>query len=160
MRPFTSFADKILRASPFPTFLAWDKKLHFFFSSGISPGPMHVKHSTNLLCLIETNMSLLFGWDKNLQFWSYWYRVQYMPNAVQSVLFNLNFFFFDKLQGREEKELPEYILGTVRLNKVKLDTAVPLEGWHKKKWWLWCVYEFTTLLWPIYIDYWAPPICK
>ncbi|KAL7589942.1 hypothetical protein Lser_V15G37913 [Lactuca serriola] len=32
------------------------------------------------------------------------------------------------IEGREEKELPEYILGTVRLNKVKLDTAVPLEG--------------------------------
>ncbi|KAD3067983.1 hypothetical protein E3N88_35863 [Mikania micrantha] len=29
--------------------------------------------------------------------------------------------------GKEEKELPEYILGTVRLNQVRLDTAVPLE---------------------------------
>ncbi|MFS7935240.1 putative protein ENHANCED DISEASE RESISTANCE 2 [Helianthus anomalus] len=32
------------------------------------------------------------------------------------------------IEGREEKELPEYILGTVRLNKVRLDTAVPLEN--------------------------------
>nr|XP_043620666.1 protein ENHANCED DISEASE RESISTANCE 2-like isoform X2 [Erigeron canadensis] len=31
------------------------------------------------------------------------------------------------IEGREEKELPEYILGTVRLNRVRLDTAVPLE---------------------------------
>ncbi|KAL8236952.1 hypothetical protein R6Q59_018033 [Mikania micrantha] len=31
------------------------------------------------------------------------------------------------IEGREEKELPEYILGTVRLNQVRLDTAVPLE---------------------------------
>lgn len=32
------------------------------------------------------------------------------------------------IEGRDEKELPEYILGTVRLNKVRLDTAVPLEN--------------------------------
>lgn len=32
------------------------------------------------------------------------------------------------IEGREEKELPEYILGTVRLNKIRLDTAVPLEN--------------------------------
>ncbi|XP_071696708.1 protein ENHANCED DISEASE RESISTANCE 2-like isoform X2 [Rutidosis leptorrhynchoides] len=31
------------------------------------------------------------------------------------------------IEGREEKELPEYILGTVRLNKVRLDAAVPLD---------------------------------
>lgn len=29
------------------------------------------------------------------------------------------------LQGREENELPEYILGTVRLNRVKPESAVP-----------------------------------
>lgn len=28
------------------------------------------------------------------------------------------------IQGQEEKELPEYILGTVRLNRVRLDSAV------------------------------------
>ncbi|KAJ0741115.1 putative START domain, protein ENHANCED DISEASE RESISTANCE 2, START-like domain superfamily [Helianthus annuus] len=32
------------------------------------------------------------------------------------------------IEGREENELPEYILGTVRLNRVKLDTAAPLES--------------------------------
>lgn len=32
------------------------------------------------------------------------------------------------LQAKEEAELPEYILGTVRLNRVKVDSAVPLEG--------------------------------
>ncbi|KAI3771820.1 hypothetical protein L6452_02989 [Arctium lappa] len=32
------------------------------------------------------------------------------------------------IEGREEKELPEYILGTVRLNRVRLDTAAPLEN--------------------------------
>ncbi|KAI8570528.1 hypothetical protein RHMOL_Rhmol01G0041400 [Rhododendron molle] len=31
------------------------------------------------------------------------------------------------IEAREEAELPEYILGTVRLNRVKLDSAVPLE---------------------------------
>lgn len=31
------------------------------------------------------------------------------------------------LQGREEGELPEHVLGTVRLNRVKLDSAVPLK---------------------------------
>ncbi|XP_052199680.1 protein ENHANCED DISEASE RESISTANCE 2 isoform X2 [Diospyros lotus] len=31
------------------------------------------------------------------------------------------------LEAKEEAELPEYILGTVRLNRVKLDSAVPLE---------------------------------
>eukprot|EP00262_Sarcandra_glabra_P000483 TRINITY_DN1056_c0_g1_i1.p1 TRINITY_DN1056_c0_g1~~TRINITY_DN1056_c0_g1_i1.p1 ORF type:complete len:741 (-),score=140.56 TRINITY_DN1056_c0_g1_i1:216-2438(-) len=30
------------------------------------------------------------------------------------------------IEAREEKELPEYILGTVRLNRVKLDSAVPI----------------------------------
>ncbi|KAJ1700293.1 hypothetical protein LUZ63_000072 [Rhynchospora breviuscula] len=30
------------------------------------------------------------------------------------------------IEGKEEKELPEYILGTVRLNRVRLDSAVPL----------------------------------
>nr|XP_019707974.1 LOW QUALITY PROTEIN: protein ENHANCED DISEASE RESISTANCE 2-like [Elaeis guineensis] len=29
------------------------------------------------------------------------------------------------IEAKEEKELPEYILGTVRLNRVRLDTAVP-----------------------------------
>lgn len=29
------------------------------------------------------------------------------------------------LQAKEEKELPEYILGTVQLNRVRLDSAVP-----------------------------------
>ncbi|XP_076888798.1 protein ENHANCED DISEASE RESISTANCE 2-like isoform X1 [Bidens hawaiensis] len=32
------------------------------------------------------------------------------------------------IEGKEEKELPEYILGTVRLNRVRLDTAVALEN--------------------------------
>ncbi|XP_057968358.1 protein ENHANCED DISEASE RESISTANCE 2-like isoform X2 [Malania oleifera] len=32
------------------------------------------------------------------------------------------------VEGKEEKELPEYILGTVRLNRVSLDSAVPLEA--------------------------------
>ncbi|KAJ7968654.1 protein ENHANCED DISEASE RESISTANCE 2 [Quillaja saponaria] len=31
------------------------------------------------------------------------------------------------IEAKEEAELPEYILGTVRLNRVRLDTAVPLE---------------------------------
>lgn len=31
------------------------------------------------------------------------------------------------IEAKEEAELPEYILGTVRLNRVKLDSAVPLE---------------------------------
>lgn len=31
------------------------------------------------------------------------------------------------LQAREEKELPEYLLGSVRLNRVKLDSAVHLD---------------------------------
>ncbi|CAN1328144.1 Protein ENHANCED DISEASE RESISTANCE 2 [Linum perenne] len=31
------------------------------------------------------------------------------------------------VEGKEESELPEFILGTVRLNKLKLETAVPLE---------------------------------
>ncbi|KAJ4846793.1 hypothetical protein Tsubulata_014108 [Turnera subulata] len=31
------------------------------------------------------------------------------------------------IEGKEEEELPEYILGTVRLNRVRLDSAVPLE---------------------------------
>lgn len=31
------------------------------------------------------------------------------------------------VQAKEEAELPEYILGTVRLNRVKPDAAVPLE---------------------------------
>ncbi|GFP97052.1 protein enhanced disease resistance 2-like [Phtheirospermum japonicum] len=31
------------------------------------------------------------------------------------------------IEAREEAELPEYILGTVRLNRVQLDSAVPLE---------------------------------
>ncbi|KAF7152134.1 hypothetical protein RHSIM_Rhsim01G0049300 [Rhododendron simsii] len=30
------------------------------------------------------------------------------------------------IEAKEEAELPEYILGTVRLNRVKLDSAVPL----------------------------------
>nr|XP_019070462.1 protein ENHANCED DISEASE RESISTANCE 2 isoform X2 [Solanum lycopersicum] len=32
------------------------------------------------------------------------------------------------VEAKEEAELPEYILGTVRLNRVKVDSAVPLEG--------------------------------
>lgn len=32
------------------------------------------------------------------------------------------------IEGKEEAELPEYILGTVRLNQVRVDSAVPLEG--------------------------------
>ncbi|XP_050208638.1 protein ENHANCED DISEASE RESISTANCE 2-like [Mercurialis annua] len=32
------------------------------------------------------------------------------------------------IEAREAEELPEYVLGTVRLNRVKLDSAVPLEG--------------------------------
>ncbi|CAL5376122.1 unnamed protein product [Camellia sinensis] len=31
------------------------------------------------------------------------------------------------IEAKEEAELPEYILGTVRLNRVKLDSAVPFE---------------------------------
>jgi hypothetical protein len=31
------------------------------------------------------------------------------------------------LQAKEEAELPEYILGTVRLNRLKLESAIPLE---------------------------------
>lgn len=31
------------------------------------------------------------------------------------------------IEGKEEAELPEYILGTVRLNRVRLDSAVPFE---------------------------------
>ncbi|EEF38875.1 protein ENHANCED DISEASE RESISTANCE 2-like [Ricinus communis] len=31
------------------------------------------------------------------------------------------------IEAKEEEELPEYILGTVRLNRVRLDSAVPLE---------------------------------
>lgn len=31
------------------------------------------------------------------------------------------------MQAKEEAELPEYILGTVRLNRVRLDSAVPLD---------------------------------
>lgn len=33
------------------------------------------------------------------------------------------------LQAKEESELPEYILGTVRLNRVRLESAVPFEVW-------------------------------
>ncbi|CAL5372278.1 unnamed protein product [Camellia sinensis] len=32
-----------------------------------------------------------------------------------------------EVMAKEEAELPEYILGTVRLNRVKLDSAVPFE---------------------------------
>ncbi|KAK4431825.1 protein ENHANCED DISEASE RESISTANCE 2-like [Sesamum alatum] len=32
------------------------------------------------------------------------------------------------IEAKEEAELPEYILGTVRLNRVELDSAVPLEA--------------------------------
>ncbi|KAI3786912.1 hypothetical protein L1987_40989 [Smallanthus sonchifolius] len=32
------------------------------------------------------------------------------------------------IEGREETELPEYILGTVWLNRMRLDNAVPLES--------------------------------
>ncbi|XP_021634839.1 protein ENHANCED DISEASE RESISTANCE 2 isoform X2 [Manihot esculenta] len=32
------------------------------------------------------------------------------------------------IEAKEEEELPEYILGTVRLNRVRVDTAVPLEA--------------------------------
>lgn len=31
------------------------------------------------------------------------------------------------LQAKEESELPEYVLGTVRLNRVRLESAVPFE---------------------------------
>lgn len=31
------------------------------------------------------------------------------------------------IEAKEEEELPEYILGTVRLNRVRLDSAVPIE---------------------------------
>jgi hypothetical protein len=31
------------------------------------------------------------------------------------------------LQAKEEVELPEYILGTVRLNRIRLESAVPFE---------------------------------
>ena len=31
------------------------------------------------------------------------------------------------IEAKEEEELPEYILGTVRLNRLKPETAVPLE---------------------------------
>ncbi|KAI3709319.1 hypothetical protein L2E82_39079 [Cichorium intybus] len=31
------------------------------------------------------------------------------------------------IEGKEQQELPEYILGTVRLNRVRLESAVPLE---------------------------------
>jgi len=33
------------------------------------------------------------------------------------------------LQAKEESELPEYILGTVRLNRVRLESAAPFEVW-------------------------------
>lgn len=36
---------------------------------------------------------------------------------------------FRTLQAKEEAELPEYILGTVRLNRVEVDSAVALEVW-------------------------------
>lgn len=32
-----------------------------------------------------------------------------------------------QMQGKEETELPEYILGTVRLNRIELDSAVSFE---------------------------------
>ncbi|KAL6331347.1 hypothetical protein AAG906_011284 [Vitis piasezkii] len=32
------------------------------------------------------------------------------------------------IEAKEETELPEYILGTIRLNRVKLDSAIPLQG--------------------------------
>ncbi|KAJ1436958.1 START-like domain superfamily [Sesbania bispinosa] len=32
------------------------------------------------------------------------------------------------IEAKEEDELPEYILGTVRLNRIRLESAVPLEG--------------------------------
>lgn len=32
------------------------------------------------------------------------------------------------IEAKEEAELPEYVLGTVRLNRVELDSAIPLEG--------------------------------
>ncbi|XP_051149212.1 protein ENHANCED DISEASE RESISTANCE 2-like [Andrographis paniculata] len=32
------------------------------------------------------------------------------------------------IEAKEEEELPEYILGTVRLNRIEIDSAVPLEG--------------------------------
>ncbi|KAI3496047.1 hypothetical protein L1887_38397 [Cichorium endivia] len=32
------------------------------------------------------------------------------------------------IEGKEQQELPEYILGTVRLNRVRLESAVPLES--------------------------------
>ncbi|XP_052621676.1 protein ENHANCED DISEASE RESISTANCE 2 [Lactuca sativa] len=32
------------------------------------------------------------------------------------------------IEGKEQAELPEYILGTVRLNRVRLESAVPLES--------------------------------
>ncbi|CDY41767.1 BnaA08g07220D [Brassica napus] len=31
------------------------------------------------------------------------------------------------IEGKEETELPEYILGTVRLNRIELDSAVSFE---------------------------------
>ncbi|XP_010533084.1 PREDICTED: protein ENHANCED DISEASE RESISTANCE 2-like isoform X2 [Tarenaya hassleriana] len=34
------------------------------------------------------------------------------------------------IEGKEESELPEYILGTVRLNRIKPDSAMPLEVRH------------------------------
>lgn len=43
-------------------------------------------------------------------------------------------------QAKEEAELPEYILGTVRLNRVKLDSAVPLEVWDTfTRWHAWII---------------------
>ncbi|XP_022142944.1 protein ENHANCED DISEASE RESISTANCE 2 isoform X2 [Momordica charantia] len=32
------------------------------------------------------------------------------------------------IEAKEEEELPEYVLGTVRLNRVRLDSAIPLEN--------------------------------
>lgn len=33
----------------------------------------------------------------------------------------------NEMQGKEETELPEYILGTVRLNRIELDSAISFE---------------------------------
>ncbi|KAK8523391.1 hypothetical protein V6N12_047911 [Hibiscus sabdariffa] len=73
-------------------------------------------------------LCLLF--DRSVSFLWHSFGMPSVSLPVLSVLHEMsNFSIYSFIPAaKEESELPEYILGTVRLNRVKPETAVPLNG--------------------------------
>jgi len=50
-----------------------------------------------------------------------------MNEYINLLAYSIYFVLMPYLQAKEESELPEYILGTVRLNRIRLESAAAFE---------------------------------